>query len=156
MGFRLGGWLRGAAVLRAFEVVLLSLLATSAVAGGRALLPEPIRGQKVVWQSGLPFTVSRAANTTVALSPSDVGRMRASLTVTVNNHGASSATVSESSILAQAQDGSRLRLYGAADLEKREKRRRFWQDVGAGALVLADAYGASLQTGQTTTTTSST
>jgi hypothetical protein len=134
-------------MLRVIVTLLVALCATS-FAEARTLYPEPIRDQELVWDHGRPFLTSRGAFSTVVVTPGDATRSRAWFAITVINHDDRPVTVHDGAILA-ASDSGALRVFGYEQLEARERRRRFWENVGLGLSAAASGYAAGQQ-GNTT------
>ncbi len=127
----------------------LSALLAAPAAAARSLTPVPLAGQEVVWESGVPFTVSRLGSTTVALSPVEIERKHAWIVITVINEGDRPITIYDGGVTAEESSGAHLRVHAYEALAKREKRRRFWENVGLGLAAAAQGYSAG-QAGRST------
>lgn len=130
---------------------LASILAATSAAEARSFVPVAGPEQEVIWDSGVPFAISHRGDTTVVFAPDGVDRSKAWIAITVTNRGHSPITVYDNALTAFSFDGRPLKVWGFAALEKREKRKRFWENVGVGLVAAANGYAAG-QAGQTHTT----
>ena len=131
-------------------IFFLVALAPAAVAADRTLFAEPLSSQTVEYERGNAFVTSRSNSTTVILVPEITSGSMATLRFTVFNGGDTSFTIYENAVTAEMARGS-IEILGAAALEKKEKRKRFWENVGAGLAIGANSYTAAQQ-GHTTST----
>jgi len=134
------------------STLLFSLLslAPMAATAERTLFVEPLDNQTVEYERGGAYVTSRSKSTTVILLPTADSRSLATLRFTVFNGSDSNFTVYENAVSAEIA-GKSIKILGASELEKKEKRKRFWENVGAGLAAGANSYAAAQQ-GQSTST----
>lgn len=108
----------------------------------------PLDSQTVEYKGGIPSITSLGANTVVILSVRPESKSKATAWISIFNRGESPVTVFDDAFRASVE-GKDLSILGAAELERKEKRRRFWENVGAGLAAGANSYSAA-QSGSST------
>lgn len=128
--------------------LLLFLAGSTCAASDRVLVAQPAANQSMEYKSGSPYIVSSAGNTIVVFAPNIDSKSQATLWFTVRNMGPTPITVFDGAVTA-ISNGESLRILGAADLEKKDKRKKFWENLGAGLAAGANSYTAA-QSGHST------
>jgi len=126
----------------------LILAGSTCLASDRILIAQPTANQLVEYKAGSPYVVSTAESTTVVFAPDIESKSKASLWFTVRNMGSAPITVFDGAVSAKSS-GKSIDVLGVAELTKKEKRRKFWENLGAGLAAGANSYTAA-QSGHST------
>lgn len=121
----------------------------------REVTPIPVGDQEVIYSRGTPFVFSSGEATALQVSLEGDDSRSFWLTVNFSNLGDDRALVDATRIVPRAFGASgqiEAELISAAELERREKRRQMWEEIGAGVAAGLNNYGAS-QAGYGTATT---
>jgi hypothetical protein len=116
-------------------------VSATTAAEGRTIAMAPFLDQELVYDSGVGTVISRA-RFTVALQVNPIDRRTAWLNVSIFNGTERSVTVAESAVDATNGSGAVV-LLQAADLLKKDKRRKFWENVATGLAAGANSYNAA-------------
>ncbi len=126
----------------------LILAGSTCSASDRILIAQPAANQLVEYKAGSPYVFSNAGSTSVVFAPDVESKSKASLWFTLRNIGSAPITVFDGAVSAKS-NGKPIEILGIAELTKKEKRRKFWENLGAGLAAGANSYSAA-QSGRST------
>lgn len=130
-------------------IALFLLIAGSACsASDRILVPQPAANQSLEYKAGAPYVASNFGSTTVVFSPDIDSRSQATLWFSVRNLGTSPITIFEGAV-SGTSNGKSMHVLGAVELEKKEKQKKFWENLAGGLAAGANSYTAA-KSGHTT------
>lgn len=130
--------------------------ASCASAAQRDLTPIPVGNQELVYSQGRPFIFSEARFTALQVSVQSEDSKRVWLALSFTNLGSESRVVYDNPLKAgvfAASGEKTVKVLDRAELEKREKRRQMWENIGAGVAAGLNSYNAGQQGYGTSTTT---
>lgn len=137
------------------SAAMLLLGALPASAAPRDLTPLPVGDQEVVYSQGRPFIFSEGRYTALQVSVESEDSKRIWLALSFTNLGSDSTVVFDNPLQAgvfAASGEKKVKVFARAELEKREKRRQMWENLGAGLAAGLNSYNAGQQGYGTATT----
>lgn len=138
-----------------FWLAFVFVVADAVSAAPRVVKPLPLQGQELVYENGQAFLLSRGQRATIVLSPESIDSKRVWIALSFMNSGDRAFLVTEVPVRVTSVTtaGNRpVSVLGRTELEKAEKRRQMWENIGAGLAAGLNAYSAGQQGHSTSTT----
>ena len=126
--------------------VFLVFVSSYAWSAPRDAFQHALPGQELIFEAGRSLVLSEGAAASVALTFDPIDKRHVWIGIAVLNTGGASFVIDEESVDAMMPgDSNEVSIVGVADLEKREKRRRFWEGLATGLAAGANSYSAGQQ-----------
>lgn len=117
-------------------------------AASRDLAPVPVGNQALLYSHGTPFVFSEARESALQLSVESIDSRRVWISLSFTNLSEVPVSVMENPVRAisvmPAVQAS-INVITGSELDRREKRRQVWEEIGAGLASGLNTYGASQQ-----------